>query len=97
MEQDFYKLLNDFLTKEKDYITAFQDETTNMENFNFFMATLIFSLYQNDENKFIELWIFLVLNNNVDIQYLFFASNTKFIQKIKKHFDNYFSKLHCTL
>lgn len=57
------------------------------------MSALIHSVYQNDEDNFLKLWCFLIVNDLADIQYLFFASNINFIQRIKKQFDEFFKNI----
>ena len=54
---------------------------------------MIYSLYQNDsKDEFIEYWIFLVINDLVELEYLFIALNEKFILNIKKTFDKYLER-----
>lgn len=93
MEHKFSKLLDEFLINEEDYIKKFEEEAFSKKNFRFFMSALIHSVYQNDENAFLKLWHFLIVNDLADIQYLFLASNINFIQKIKKQFDEIFKEL----
>ena len=63
------------------------------KNFKFFIAVMIYSLYQNDsKDEFIEYWIFLVINDLVELEYLFIALNEKFILNIKKTFDKYLER-----
>lgn len=93
MEREFAKLLDEFLIKEEGYIKRIQEDTFTKKNFKFFMSALIHSVYQNDEDNFLKLWCFLITNDLADIQYLFFASNINFIQRIKKQFDEFFKEL----
>lgn len=93
MEHEFSELLDEFLIKEKEHIKNIQEDAFSKKNFKFFMSALIYSVYQNDENNFVKLWCFLVVNDLADIQYLFFASNQNFIQKIKEQFDDFFKNI----
>lgn len=93
MEHEFAKLLDEFLIKEEGYIKRIQEYAFTKKNFKFFMSALIHSVYQNDEDNFLKLWCFLITNDLADIQYLFFASNINFIQRIKKQFDEFFKEL----
>ena len=93
MEHEFAKLLDEFLIKEEGYIKRIQEDTFTKKNFKFFMSALIHSVYQNDEDNFLKLWCFLITNDLADTQYLFFASNINFIQRIKKQFDEFFKEL----
>lgn len=93
MEHEFAKLLNEFLINEESYIKRIQEDAFTKKNFKFFMSALIHSVYQNDEDNFLKLWCFLIVNDLADIQYLFFASNINFIQRIKKQFDEFFRNI----
>lgn len=93
MEDEFEELLDEFLMKEEKYIKKIQEDAFTKKNFKFFMSALIHSVYQNDEDDFLKLWCFLITNDLADIQYLFFASNINFIQRIKKQFDEFFKEL----
>lgn len=71
MEHEFAKLLNEFLINEESYIKRIQEDAFTKKNFKFFMSALIHSVYQNDEDNFLKLWCFLIVNDLTDIQYLF--------------------------
>ena len=93
MEHEFAKLLDEFLINEESYIKRIQKDAFTKKNFKFFMSALIHSVYQNDEDNFLKLWCFLIVNDLADIQYLFFASNINFIQRIKIQFDEFFRNI----
>ena len=62
MEHEFAKLLNEFLINEESYIKRIQEDAFTKKNFKFFMSALIHSVYQNDEDNFLKLWCFLIVN-----------------------------------
>lgn len=93
MKHKFAKLLDEFLINEEGYIKRIKEDAFTKKNFKFFMSALIHSVYKSDEDNFLKLWCFLIVNDLADIQYLFFASNINFIQRIKKQFDEFFKEL----
>lgn len=89
----FENLLNKILKDERNFLETINPKINKSKNFKFFIAVMIYSLYQNDsKDKFIEYWIFLVINDLVELEYLFIALNEKFILNIKKTFDKYLER-----
>lgn len=51
---------------------------------------MIYSLYQNNTtDEFIKYWTFLVINDLLEIEYLFIALNKEFILNIKNKVNEY--------
>jgi|GEM_PF-6422849 hypothetical protein len=89
----FENLLNKILKDERNFLETINPKINKSKNFKFFIAVMIYSLYQNDsKDEFIEYWIFLVINDLVELEYLFIALNEKFILNIKKTFDKYLER-----
>lgn len=89
----FENLLNKILKDERNFLETINSKINKSKNFKFFIAVMIYSLYQNDsKDEFIEYWIFLVINDLVELEYLFIALNEKFILNIKKTFDKYLER-----
>ena len=86
----FENLLNKILKDERNFLETINPKINKSKNF---IAVMIYSLYQNDsKDEFIEYWIFLVINDLVELEYLFIALNEKFILNIKKTFDKYLER-----
>ena len=89
----FENLLNKILKDERNFLETINPKINKSKNFKFFIAVMIYSSYQNDsKDEFIEYWIFLVINDLVELEYLFIALNEKFILNIKKTFDKYLER-----
>lgn len=68
----FENLLNKILKDERNFLETINPKINKSKNFKFFIAVMIYSLYQNDsKDEFIEYWIFLVINDLVELEYHF--------------------------
>lgn len=89
-EEQFEELLNEILKDEGKFLKEVNSNIKKDKNFKFFIAVMIYSLYQNDTmDEFIKYWTFLVINDLVEIEYLFIALNKEFILNIKNKVNKY--------
>lgn len=89
-EEQFEELLNEILKDEGEFLKEVNSNIKKDKNFKFFIAVMIYSLYQNNTmDEFIKYWTFLVINDLVEIEYLFIALNKEFILNIKNKVNKY--------